>query len=81
MPGYPWAQTSCFSVSAVLATIASSIIQLFMLWVGDMVLAERFQKAKVYLPKSALEGDAGWGKEEKKEMGFHHVYCFVLFYL
>lgn len=46
-----------------------------------MILAERFKKAKVHLPKSTLEGDAGWGREEKKEMGFHHICCFVLVYL
>lgn len=46
-----------------------------------MILAERFKKAKVHLPKSTLEGDAGWEGEEKKEMGFYHVCCFVLFYL
>lgn len=26
---------------------------------------------------STLERNAGWWREEKKEMGFHHVYSFI----
>lgn len=28
---------------------------------------------------STLERNAGWYREENKEMGFHHVYSYVLF--
>lgn len=43
-----------------------------------MALAEMF-KEKIHLPVSTLERNAGWWREKNKEMGFHHVYSFVLY--